>query len=420
MKTHDTTRNLLGLPAQVRFAAALALVLAVAAPAAVASAQTCGVLEFGGTGDQLTRNIVVSLSSLVAGELEAVGACDQVQLFDSTDFDEGCGGDTACIKQFAADHWLHYAVGGSVSYDNEVLALQVRLFDSAKGRVIETWQREMTSDPSQMAENVSDFADVAARAIHGDAAADQRTFEDDIFETPEPPPPPPPPPVEEEPEDEPPPSTDLDDMLDNLSADLADDFVPEEEDDDDVIPPREEHVAPDDGLAGGPDKVYVERDPRLALRLTAGFAHYQRSAADGAFGVGVALHRSVWIDAEIAGWFGSVSADVEGADPQYFLMAPISVGVLFKGTGRTVRPMIGVGFSMVGFWKDPDSGKLHVAPGARLTPGLEISLTRSFGLVVHGGIGIYHAADVGRLTTIPDYKVDTVAASIRAGVYLHL
>ncbi len=407
---HDTTR---------RFARSLAILATLAALtglAAPAAAQTCGLLEFGGTGEQLTRNIVVSLSSLVAGELEAVGACTQVQQFDSSQFDEGCGGDAACIKAFAADHWLHYAVGGSVRHEGDVLALKVRLFDHARGRIVETWQREMTTDPAQMADRVSEFADIAARAIHGDDAT--ATFESDIFEVPDPPPPPVEEVVEEPVDDEPPPSSDLDAMLDNLSEDLVDDF--EADDEETVTPPREEYVGPEDGLAGGPDPLVLEKDPRLALRLTAGFTHYQRSAADGALGVGVALHRSVWIDVELAGWLGSVTDQVEGAEPRYFLMAPLSVGVLFKGTGRVVRPMIGAGLSMVPFWKDPDGGKLHIAPGVRVTPGLEISLSRRLGVVVHGGIGFFHAADVGRLTTVPDYKVDTIAASIRAGLYLHL
>ena len=403
-----------GLP----LAVVAALLLLVAFPA---QSQDCGIMEFGGTGELITKNIVVSLTSAMASEVGSSGKCERVASYPSTAFEDGCPGDTACLVAFAKEHEQRYLFTGTVHREGDTFAVRLRLFDATSGSYAKSLRQEIPSDPAAMPEYVAGFASTLCGAIRGDGVT-TGSFDDDvddilaedypvITEVP----------VEEEPEEEPPPSDDFDTMLDDLSEQMLDDLGTDADEDDAVVETPAEDVRPDDGLVA-PDVVSVEAPRNVALRITGGFAYYQGPSADFAFGAGFRLHRSLWLDIEIGGLLGSVTEAIEpweSAEPRTFsyLLIPVAVGVLIKGPGRTARPFVGFSATLTGFYVD-ESDKPRVGPGARVSPGIEIRFTRLLGMVIHTNVGFVHAKGLPELTGDYRYSETTFLASARAGVFV--
>jgi len=378
-------------------------------------------MEFGGTGELITKNIVVSLTSAMASEVGSSGKCERVESFAASDFEDGCPGDLACLITFAYANDLRYVFTGAVHREGDTFAVRLRLFDSGSGSYTKSLRQEIPSDPTAMPEYVAGFASTLCGAIRGVAVATQSVDDevDDILaddypvvtEVP----------VEEEPVEEPPPSDDFDTMLDDISEEMLDDLATDDEEDDAVAETPPEDVRPDDGLVA-PDVPEIEIQRNVALRLTGGFAYYQGPSADVAFGVGFRLHKSLWFDLEIGGLVGSVTEPQEPwetAEPRTwsYLVMPVAVGVVIKGEGPMVRPFVGFSATLTGFYVDADD-KPHVGPGARMSPGIEIGFTKQFGMVVHTNIGFVHAKDLPALTGDYRYAETTFAASARAGLFV--
>ena len=399
----------------------LLVAVAVLFTAPPAKSQVCGILEFGGTGELITKNIVVCLTSAMASEVASSGKCERVESYASSDFDDGCPGDAACLSTFGKDHGLRYLFTGTVHREGDTFAVRLRLFDGAAGSFSKSLRQEIPSDPAAMPEYVAGFASTLCGAIRGDGVATE-SFDDGVddilaadypvlTEVP----------VEEEPVDEPPPSDDFDTMLDDLSDQMLDDLATDEQEDDAVGESPVEDVRPDDGLVA-PDEPSVEAPRNVALRATFGFAYYQGPSADIAFGAGFRLHRSLWLDIEIGGLIGSVTEPLEPWEPDEprtwsYLLMPVAVGVVIKGAGSTARPFIGFSATLTGFYLD-ESDKPHIGVGARVSPGIEIGFTRQFGMVLHTNVGFVHAKDLPALTGDYRYAETTIVASARAGVYV--
>ena len=464
------------------------LLLALSLPAS-ALAQTCGVMEFGGTGELITRNIVVSLTSLAASEIEANGACDEVVQFGSADFEDGCPGDEACLAGFVRERSLERVVTGAVHYDKEEFSLRLRLYHSGRGRFTGSIQGEVPADPGQRADHVirsaatlfglwpSTADGVAAEAGEEDETLAQRLDlpPPDPFEMTDP---------EREYDDEPTEDEELDAVLQSLSLESLDGFAGEEEergrsdeeeedheydeeerysereryvepeepihddepDDEEEFAPAEETVeepslpliedAPEEDGEAAVEDAPIERDerpdrtaarvdvpdvrgpPRAALRVTVGFAHFQNPSLDLALGLGIALHPSVWLDAEVGGWLSRSARDSDDEATHAYFLVPAAVGVVFKKPDGAVRPFGGVGALLFSYFIDPDSGKVHVAPGARGMGGVEFSLGRKVGVVVNGSAGFAYSRDIAALSNEAGYRDAAFVGAVRAGLLI--
>jgi len=397
---------------------ALAATVITALPA---RSQVCGVMEFGGTGELITKNIVVSLTSALASEVGSSGKCERVESYAASGFVEGCPGDAECLAAFARVHGLSYLFVGSAHREGDTFAVRLRLFDPATGSFKKSLREEIPSDPTTMPVYVAEFAATLCSAIRGGSgAADTLDSElGDILaedypvftEAP----------VEEEPEEEPPPSDDFDSMLDDLSDEMLDELAADEEEEAEDAVAAEVDVRPDDGLVA-PEVVVVEAPRNVSLRLTGGFAYYQRPSADVAFGASFRLRRALWLDIEVGALLGKVTEPLEpweSVEPRTwtYVVLPIAAGVLIKGSGPVARPFIGFSATLTGVYVDEDD-KPHFGLGARISPGIEILFTRGFGMVLHTQAGFVYAKGLPELTGDYRYVETTFAAAARAGVFV--
>ena len=516
----------------------LALILAALVPTA-AAAQTCGVMEFGGTGDLITRNIVVSLTSLTASEIEANGACASVDQFVASRFEDGCPGEEACLAAFAAEEGLERVVTGAVHYDGEEFSLRLRLYHVGRGRFTGSIQGEVPKDPGQRADHVIRSAatlfGVAPSTTQEEAPEEEGTALADRLDLP------PPeefenPTPEREYDSEPTEDEELDAVLESLSLESLDGFAADEEDargrdeeadaadheydeeeryeepryeepevrvrergdrdrrtgdeeeeeeplieddlqfdeeplydeeplfgadmgpgepveaarEDEPDPEMEDRDVPmiedepvvedepafedaDDGdaearedrprdqeredrTAARADVPDVPAPPRATLRVTAGFAYFQNASLDLAIGFGLALHPAVWLDAEVGGWLSRSPQDTADEPTHAYFLVPASVGVVFKKPDGPVRPFVGVGALLFSYFIDPDSGKVHVAPGGRVQGGAEFAMGRGVGLVVNGTAGVAYSPNIAALSNEAGYSDAAFVASVRGGV----
>ncbi len=522
---------------------ALALLLTTILPAA-AAAQTCGVMEFGGTGDLITRNIVVSLTSLTASEIEANGACESVEQYVSSQFEDGCPGEEDCLAAFAVERELERVVTGAVHYDGEEFSLRLRLYHVSRGRFTGSIQGEVPRDPGQRADHVirsaatlfgvapSTTQDEAPVEEEDTALADRLDLPPpEEFESPTP---------EREYDAEPTEDEELDAVLESLSLESLDGFaadedearggdeeesadheydeedryeepryeepryeepdvrvrdrggrdrrsgdeeeeeeplieddlqfdeeplyddepmygndieesepefesesepepepereaadelviedepVVEDEVDDDAEaaelrhdPPHDSSGERSDRTAARADVPNVQGPPRAALRITAGLAYFQNPSLDLAVGFGLALHPAVWLDAEVGGWLSRSPQDTADEQTHTYFLVPASVGVVFKKPDSPVRPFVGVGALLFSYFIDPDSGKVHVAPGARVQGGAEFAVGRGVGLVVNGTAGLAYSKDIAALSNEAGYSDAAFVASVRGGI----
>jgi hypothetical protein len=496
------------------------MILAMFLPAS-ALAQTCGVMEFGGTGELITRNIVVSLTSLTASEIESNGACEAVEQFGSTEFEDGCPGDEACLAGFVRERELDRVVTGAVHYDGEEFSLRLRLYHSGRGRFTGSIQGEVPADPGQRADHVirsaatlfgvsPSTADQAVAEAEGEAEDETLAQRLDLpppdaFEMADP---------EREYDDEPTEDEELDAVLQSLSLESLDGFAGEEEergrsdeeeddheyDEEERYSEREEYVEAqprprdrssrdrrddeeeeeeepvvEDGLALDTEPIYadetdgeeefapaaetveeralpliedapeeeaaieeapvergerpdrtaarvevpnVQGPPRAALRVTVGFAHFQNPSLDLGLGLGIALRPDVWLDAEVGGWLSRSSQDSADEVTHAYFLVPAAVGVVFKKPDGPVRPYVGFGALLFSYFVDPDSGKPHVAPGARGMGGAEFSIGRKVGLVVNGSAGFAYAKDIAALSNEAGYRDAAFVGAVRAGLLI--
>jgi len=79
-----------------------------------------------------------------------------------------------------------------------------------------------------------------------------------------------------------------------------------------------------------------------------------------------------------------------------------------------------VGALLFSYFIDPDSGKMHVAPGGRGMGGAEFLLSDRFALQVNGTVGFVYSQGVAELTNEPTYTDAALVASIRAGFLIRL
>ena len=409
--------------------AGLALVLLFAfAPASRASARNCGVLELAGTGETITRNFVVNLTSLLASEIEDRKTCDRLETYGADSFADGCTGDEACLSDLAKGDDLDYVLAGAVRHDGGSVVLRLRLFDAGKGRFVEIMQSEIPSEPNRMAAQVAQFAetfhDIARpgeappRGDDDDSLAMEMMSEEELLAEPElfggdegqtgP--------AEEAPDE------DFDAGLASLRTDTLDRLAEE-----DRAETGSRSAATGSGAGAGPvdfgersatpdDAVARVRRPPVALRATAGVAHYQRALAEVGLGIDVRLWRMIWLDAEVDGWFGSVPAAGGAAGRQPFVLTPVALGVRLGDMSPAVAPHVGVAGVFVCTHVDRDTGQAQIAPGARLTGGVSFRLGARARLQLDGSVGLTHAADLGARVGDDSFADTAVAVAVRLGL----
>ncbi len=117
-----------------------------------AAAQTCGVLEFTGGGNKITKNVVVNITSLVVSEIDIQGDFEFTMQHGAGEFDNGCPGNSSCLAKFATDNGYENLIVGSVTDggSGETFALKMRLFDPSTGTFDRTVTEDVHSAPETM------------------------------------------------------------------------------------------------------------------------------------------------------------------------------------------------------------------------------------------------------------------------------
>jgi len=117
-----------------------------------AASQTCGVLEFTGGGNKITKNVVVNITSLVVSEIDIQGDFEFTMQHGSGEFDNGCPGNSSCLAKFATDNGYENLIVGSVTDGDagDTFKLKMRLFDPGTGTFDRTVHEEVHSAPETM------------------------------------------------------------------------------------------------------------------------------------------------------------------------------------------------------------------------------------------------------------------------------
>jgi len=121
-----------------RFAGAVAVLVLAIGLATPARAQTCGVLEFAGDGELVSKKIRVKLTALAAQEFHGRDECPSAVVIPLEEVDEGCQDNPRCLKKLAKSRGLDYVVIG-VATDGRgerEVRLEMEIFDPKKGRAI--------------------------------------------------------------------------------------------------------------------------------------------------------------------------------------------------------------------------------------------------------------------------------------------
>lgn len=412
--------------ALVRFALGFFLLLCLAPRAA---AQDCAVLELAGAGETITRNFVVNLTSLLASEIDDRGSCDRLESYEASRFAEGCTGDEACLATIADDDGLDYVLAGAVLHEGERVVLRLRLFDADRGRFVEIMQREIPSEPDRMSREVALFAETfhgishpgekSAPRTDDEAQAVELISEEELLAEPE---------LFGDGEAVDGPvmdgerGEDLDDVLATLETDTLEQLAEAEAEttvDSGSGTGAAAGVDPVDLRDGPPPPLpsaTADRPTPAALRATAGAAHYQRPLVEVGLGIDLHLGKALWLDAEVDGWFGSTGDDGGATERQSFVLTPLAVGLRIGDMAPRFAPHVSLSAAFVGTHVDQDTGRVQVAPGARLGGGLSFRLGQRVRLQIDGTVGLTHAPELGAAVGDDSFRDTAVAVAIRAGL----
>jgi hypothetical protein len=371
-------------------------------------ASECGVMELAGGGEGVTRNMVVNLGSLLAGELEAGAECGSVTEYTADSFEDGCGSSESCVAAFAAEYGLELVISGAL-YREDGYLVRLHRYEREAGFFTEILQRRVPEDAGAVAELVSGFVSTAGPELD---------LPDPVLDVPrlavaEPMA------VQEAPQPVDPESAALDAALDALTGDAMADVYDAPVAEQSPAEPTAA-VAPAQELepAAIPDPPRRE-GPRLALSAHGGLAWYQQGFSELGGSVSVFLHRKVRLGFEGGAWIGSKYKDASRDEVYVFALVPMALGATLAPSSGVLRPFVGLDATLTPFHVDPDTWRPSFAVGVRARGGLELLFGRRFGLTVSGVAGFSYAHEIdGKVD--PSYWPGTATLGVRGGVLVLL
>lgn len=113
---------------------------------------TCGVLEFTGSGQHATSKKLVNLTTLVSTEVDIVGHCDLTTQYEASEFKKGCAESKACLAELATEHGHTQMIVGTISDGSAGggFHLRLQLFETNRGRFKRIVNEDFAADMGTM------------------------------------------------------------------------------------------------------------------------------------------------------------------------------------------------------------------------------------------------------------------------------
>jgi len=117
---------------------------------------TCGVLEFTGSGQHATAKKLVNLTTLISTEVDIVGHCDLTTQYEASEFKTGCAQSKTCLAELATEQGHTQMIVGVISDGSGGggFHLRLQLFDANRGRFKRTVDEDFAADMGKMRLNI--------------------------------------------------------------------------------------------------------------------------------------------------------------------------------------------------------------------------------------------------------------------------